>query len=173
MKKNEKQAVVLQLLVCLTFYILFQNIIMVNLKKKVESNKNTIIQQKQKYVEDVNKINSLEKRYREYYKMKYQRDYMKAKLVGKGEERYLTEELTELSKRNNIKLSNINLTENMGENDRKYIFKTEFETDFLTLKSFLDDIDNLEKNINLENMSISRDNFNLIVKATFSIYTTN
>ncbi|ADO81949.1 type 4a pilus biogenesis protein PilO [Ilyobacter polytropus] len=173
MKKNEKQAVLLQLLVCLTFYILFQNIIMVNLKKRVESNKNTIIQQKQKYVEDVNKINSLEKRYRDYYKMKYQRDYMQAKLVGKGEERYLTEELTKLSKKNNIKLSNINLAQNMSENDHKYIFNTEFETDFLTLKNFLDDIDNLEKNINLEDMNISRENFNLIVKATFSIYTTN
>ncbi|WP_320045755.1 type 4a pilus biogenesis protein PilO [uncultured Ilyobacter sp.] len=173
MKKNEKQALLLQLLVCLTFYILFQNIIMVNLKKRVETNKNTIIQQKQKYVEDVNKINSLEKRYREYYRMKYQRDYMQAKLVGKGEERYLTEELTELSKKNNIKLSNISLTENMGENDHKYIFKTEFETDFLILKNFLDDIDNLKKNINLEDMSISRENFNLIVRATFSIYTTN
>ncbi|WP_372714807.1 hypothetical protein, partial [Ilyobacter sp.] len=106
MKKNEKQALVLQLLVCLTFYILFQNIIMVNMKKRVESNKNKIIQEQQKYVEDVNKINSLKKRYREYYKMKYQRDHMQAKLISAGEERYLTEELTQLSKENNIKLSN-------------------------------------------------------------------
>jgi Tfp pilus assembly protein PilO len=173
MKKNEKQALVLQLLVCLTFYILFQNIIMVNMKKRVESNKNKIIQEQQKYVEDVNKINSLKKRYQEYYKMKYQRDHMQAKLISAGEERYLTEELTQLSKENNIKLSNINLSENMGKNDHKYIFKTEFETDFFTLKNFLDDIDNLDKNINLEDMNISRENFNLIVKATFSIYTTN
>ncbi|WP_319369867.1 type 4a pilus biogenesis protein PilO [uncultured Ilyobacter sp.] len=173
MKKNEKQALLLQLLVCLTFYILFQNIIMVNLKKRVENNKSKIIQQKQKYVEDVNRINSLGKRYKEYYRMKYQRDHMQAKLISTGEKRYLTEELTQLSKKNDIKLLNIDLSESMGKNDRKYIFKTEFETEFFTLKNFLDDIDNLEKNINLEDISISRENFNLIVKATFSIYTIN
>lgn len=173
MKKNEKQALLLQVLVCLTFYILFQNIIMVNMKKRVEVNKSKIIQEQQKYVEDVNKINALKKKYREYYQMKYQRDHMQAKLISAGEERYLTEELTQLSKNNNIKLSNINLSETMVENDHKYIFKTEFKTDFFTLKNFLDDIDRLDKNINLEEMDISRENFDLMVKATFSIYTTN
>lgn len=168
--KNDQQVMVLQVLVYLIAYVMFQNIIMVNLKKRVESNEARIQMAQVDYLDGVRSVNSLERSYREYYKLFYTRNYMSSKLISKGEERYLGETITTLSMTNDIKLSNIDFSESAVGNTQKYVLKTKFITDFYTLKNFLNDIDDLEKNINLDSMTIRRTRDELDVSASFSIY---
>jgi len=168
--KNDQQVIVLQVLIYLIVYVLFQNIIMVNLKKRVEGNETRIQRAQADYLEGVRSVNSLEKSYREYYNDYFTRNYMSSKLINKGEERYLGEKITELSMSNNIKLSNINFSDSLENNTQKYVLSTQFTADFYTLKSFLNDIDNLEKNINLDSITIRRSGNELDISASFSIY---
>ncbi len=168
--KNDQQIIVLQILIYLIVYVLFQNITMVNLKKRVEGNETRIQRAQADYLEGVRSVNSLERSYREYYNLYFTRNYMSSKLINKGEERYLGEKITDLSMSNNIKLSNINFTDSIEDNTQKYVLSTQFTTDFYTLKSFLNDIDNLEKNINLDSITIRRSGNELDISASFSIY---
>lgn len=168
--KNDQQVIVLQVLIYLIVYVLFQNIIMVNLKKRVESNEIRIQSAQIEYLDGVKFVNSLERSYREYYNLYFTRNYMSSKLISKGEERYLGETITTLSMANDIKLSNIEFSESADGNTQKYVLKTKFTSDFYTLKNFLNDIDSLEKNINLDSMIIKRTRDELDVSASFSIY---
>lgn len=168
--KNDRQLIVLQILLCLIAYVMFQNIIMVNLKNRVKGNENRIQRAQTDYLKGIESVNSLERSYREYYNLFFTRNHMKSKLISRGEERYLGETITELSMLNNIKLSNIDFTEETDQNTQKYVLATRFTTDFYTLKNFLNDIDKLEKNINLETMTIRRTQSELDVAASFSIY---
>jgi len=168
--KNDQQVIVLQVLVYLIAYVMFQNVIMVNLKKRVESNEARIQMAQVDYLDGVKSVNSLERSYREYYKLFYTRNYMSSKLISKGEERYLGETITTLSMANDIKLSSIDFSESAVGNTQKYVLSTRFSTDFYTLKNFLNDIDDLEKNINLDSMTIKRTRDELDVSASFSIY---
>ena len=71
---------------------------------------------------------------------------------------------------NDIKLSKIDFSESADGNTQKYVLSTKFLTDFYTLKNFLNDIDDLEKNINLDSITIRRTRDELDVSASFSIY---
>ncbi len=168
--KNDQQVIVLQVLLYLIAYVMFQNIIMANLRGRVDGNESRIQRAQADYLEGVKSVNSLERSYREYYNLFFTRNHMKAKLISRGEERYLGETITHLSMINNIKLSNIDFTEESDHNTQKYVLATRFTTDFYTLKNFLNDIDKLEKNINLETMTIRRSQSELDVAASFSIY---
>jgi|GEM_PF-2992372 len=168
--KNDQQVIVLQVLIYLIAYVMFQNVIMVNLKKRVEGNETRINKAQVEYLDGVKAVNSLDRSYREYYKMYYTRNHMSSKLISRGEERYLGETITLLSMSNDIKLSNIEFSESLNGGTQKYVLSTRFASDFYTLKNFLNDIDSLEKNINLDKMTITRNRDDLDVAATFSIY---
>ncbi len=151
-------------------WVLVKNIVMTNLKDTVAGNKNKISKAQAEYLSGVKSVNSLDKSYREYYRLFFTRSYMKSKLISRGEERYLGETITSLSILNNIKLKDIAFSEEEDNSIQKYVLATHFNTDFFVLKTFLNDIDRLDKNINLDSMTIRKQKEDLEVIAVFSIY---
>lgn len=151
-------------------YVLFQNLVMNGLRERVASNEKKIKQLQLQYLEGIQSVNGLEKSYRKYYNLVFVREYLTSKLVFEGEERYLGESITDLSIKHKLKLSNIEFSDSFTDDKHKYILVTNFETDFYTLKNFLNSIDELDKNINLDKMEIDKSGNQLKVLASFSIY---
>ncbi len=151
---RDRQIILLLTILCLTLYFFMKNYVIKSSVQRIKIYKEGIEKIEQDYARNLKKINSLEKKYSEYYYKKSKLDNLNqlAGISDEGEE--LIDVIINSGIEAGIDFSSIRFSNSLESH--KGELSLEFTTDYFRFLEFLKDLKNLSQAVDISRGNINR-----------------
>ncbi len=157
-KKDLIQKIILVLIFYSIIVALFNNTIILKLNEEIKKNKGITRELQQDYQIKLINFGDLEGVKKEYGELSKKVEGYKLHFIESKEKKYLIKKITEYGEANNIKFKMINFEEKKIKNRQEFHIDLRLETDYKNLLRYLEDLDIMQKTVEIRKMDIVKSN---------------